>query len=100
MRIGPRDRRGTNRDKHLVVLRDGALDLSEVEHLGGPVPVMDDRSHDGFVPSVRTTLPVFCPVSTYLVASTTSSSGYVRSMTARYFPASMSSFRMRTSSFL
>ena len=32
---------------------------------------------------VRTTFPVFCSVSTYLVASTTSSSGYVRSMTAR-----------------
>ena len=42
--------------------------------------------------SVSTTFPVFCPVSTYLVASTTSSSGYVRSITGRYLPASMSSF--------
>ena len=42
--------------------------------------------------SVSTTFPVFCPVSTYLVASTMSSSGYVRSITARYLPASMSPF--------
>ena len=49
---------------------------------------------------VSTTFPVFCPVSTYLVASTTSSSGYVRSMTARYFPASISSLRKRTSFFV
>ena len=42
--------------------------------------------------SVSTTFPVFCPVSTYLVASTTSSSGYVRSITGRYLPASMSPF--------
>jgi hypothetical protein len=40
--------------------------------------------------SVSTTFPVFCPVSTYLVASTTSSSGYVRSITGRYLPASIS----------
>ena len=33
--------------------------------------------------SVSTTFPVFCPVSTYLVASTTSSRGYVRSITGR-----------------
>ena len=33
--------------------------------------------------SVSTTFPVFCPVSTYLVASTTSSSRYVRSITGR-----------------
>lgn len=42
--------------------------------------------------SVSTTFPVFWPVSTYLVASTTSSSGYVRSITGRYLPASMSPF--------
>ena len=33
--------------------------------------------------SVSTTFPVFCPVSTYLVASTMSSRGYVRSITGR-----------------
>jgi hypothetical protein len=33
--------------------------------------------------TVRTTLPVFCSDSTYVVAATTCSSGYVRSMTAR-----------------
>ena len=49
---------------------------------------------------VKTTFPVFCQVSTYLVASTTSSSGYVRSMTARYLPASISSLRKRTFSFV
>jgi hypothetical protein len=33
---------------------------------------VDDRPH---AVTVSTTFPVFCPVSTYLVASTTSSSG-------------------------
>lgn len=34
-------------------------------------------------PTVSTTFPVFCPASTYRVASRKSSSGYVRSMIAR-----------------
>ena len=59
------------------------LDLLDPQDLRGPVPVVDDRSHraahrvaaDPLWLTVRTTLPVFCPVSTYAVASTTSSSG-------------------------
>src|SRR4029077_17563666 len=59
------------------------------------------RRHAGPCPStVRTTLPVFSPVSTYLVASTTSSSGYLRSITARYSPASISRLTNRTSCFV
>src|SRR5262249_43173813 len=47
--------------------------------------------------SVRTTLPFFWPVSTYRWASATSSRGYMRSITGRYSPASMRSFRKRRS---
>ena len=47
--------------------------------------------------TVRTTFPVFCCVSTYLVASITSSNGTTRSMTGRYSPASMSCLRNKTS---
>ncbi len=142
-RVGSRDGGRVDLDQHLVVRRDGPLDLLEVQHLGRPVPVVNDRlisrrrvtsggqdvpeQRDIAAPavtaepavaeldasrsrwastmracetligqlakclvvhratpfSVSTTFPVFCPVSTYLVASTTSSSGYVRSITAR-----------------
>ncbi len=44
--------------------------------IGGAVRVSDNRSHRAQPPLiVRTTFPVFCSVSTYLDASTTSSSG-------------------------
>ncbi len=42
---------------------------------GLAVPVVDYSSHAVTPIIVRTTFPVFCPVSTYLVASTTSSKG-------------------------
>ena len=69
-------------DEKLVVLRNRPLDLLESQDLRRPVPVVDNCPH-AFTPSrsgrvqltVRTTFPVFCPVSTYFVASTTSSSG-------------------------
>ena len=73
---------------------------------GGPVPVVHDRSHRA---AHRAAPPVghgqddvagLLPRLDVAVASTTSSSGYVRSMTARYSPASMSSLRKRTSSFV
>ena len=59
-------------DEDLVVAGHGALDLLEPQHVGRPVPVEDDSFH---ALTVRTTFPVFCNVSTYLAASTTSSSG-------------------------
>jgi hypothetical protein len=63
--------------QHLVICDDGPLDLSELENVGRrSVRVVDERLHRVPPPTtVRTTLPVFCPVSTYLVASTTCSSG-------------------------
>src|SRR5207244_3816885 len=96
--VGPVDRRGMDLDEDFVLLGDRSLDLFESQDFRWPVPVVDNGSHRGRPPlTVRTTFPVFCFVSTYFVASTTSSSGYDRSMTARYFPASMSSLRKRTS---
>ena len=73
-----RDRRGVDANENLVVLGSRSLDLLESQDGRRPVPVVDNRSHDFASPlpfSVSTTFPVFCPVSTYLVASTTSSSG-------------------------
>ena len=69
------------RIEDLVLLRHGLLDVGEPEDVRRSVPVVDDGSHRAAPPStVRTTLPVFCSVSTYRVASTTSSSGYERSI--------------------
>ena len=78
--VGPVDRRRVDLDEDLVVLGHRPRDLLEPQDLRRPVPVVDDRLHGspagGPAPfSVRTTFPVFCPVSTYRVASTTSSSG-------------------------
>ncbi len=99
--VGSGDGRGVHLDEDLVLLRLGPLDLLESQDLRRPVSVVDDRSHATSPRpfSVSTTFPVFCPVSTYFAASTTSSSGYRRSMTTWYFPASTSSLRKRTSSF-
>ncbi len=69
------DRRGVDTDENLVVLRDRPLDLLDSQHVRAPVPVVDYSSHAVTPIIVRTTFPVFCPVSTYLVASTTSSKG-------------------------
>jgi hypothetical protein len=57
-----------------------------------------ERRQRAVASSVRTTLPIFCQLSTYRTASTTSSSRYTRSTTGRYLPASRSSFRRRMSS--
>ena len=46
-------------------------------------PDLDGVGHAAPARTVRTTLPVFCPVSTYRAASTTSSRRYVRSITGR-----------------
>ena len=79
--VGSVDRRRVEPDEDLVVVRDGALDLLEPQHLAGPY-----RSYTTALmsaPAARTTVPVFCCVSTSLVASITSSKGYDRSITAR-----------------
>ena len=73
--IRPGDRRRMNFDQHLVVRRHRLLDVREPEHLRRAVAVVDDRSQSERW-TVRTTLPVFCSVSTYLLASITCSSGY------------------------
>ena len=85
--VRPRDRGGVDAHEHLVVLRDRPLDVLESQNGRRPIPVVDNCSHaftssprftesDEPAPfTVRTTFPVFCPVSTYFVASTTSSSG-------------------------
>ena len=75
------------RRESLVLGLDQALVETLVGQLSEGVAV-----HRATPFSVSTTFPVFCPVSTYLVASTTSSSGKVRSITGRYLPASMSPF--------
>ena len=56
----------------------GRLDLRDPEDLGWAVSVVHHGLHDSAPAllseaTVSTTLPVFCPVSTYFVASTTSS---------------------------
>ncbi len=60
--------------QHLIV-RDVWLGrFLELANIGWAVCVSDDRSHRARPPLiVRTTFPVFCSVSTYLVASTTCS---------------------------
>ena len=86
--IGSRDRRGEDPDEDLALIRHGALDVLESLDLGRPVPVVHNRSHAftssrsfavvagaGAPVTVSTTFPVFWPVSTYLLASITSSSG-------------------------
>ena len=89
-RIGAHaDTSTTARSRHqsLVPCLDDALVETLVGQMSKAVVV-----HRATPFSVSTTFPVFCPVSTYLVASTTSSSRYVRSITGRYLPASMSRF--------
>ena len=82
--LGAVDRRRPHAHQHLVVGRLGLLELPQLEHVRPAVPLPHDGLHRGCLPfTVRTTLPVFCRVSTYRVASTTSSSGYVRSITGR-----------------
>ena len=73
--VGARDRRRPDLDEHLVVSGDGLLERLDSQDLRRPVPVVDDCSHEPLPSSVRTTFPVFWPVSTYFVASTTCSSG-------------------------
>ena len=70
VRLG--DRRGVDPDQDLVVPGDRSFDLLDSEDLRRTVAVLDDGFH---ARTVRTTFPVFCPVSTYLVASTTCSNG-------------------------
>src|SRR5215211_1607413 len=91
--VGGVDRGRADSHQHAVVGELRLVDLPELEDVFGAVRVADDRSHRAPPSTVRTTFPVFCPVSTYRVASTTSSSGYRRSMTARYSRASISSLR-------
>ena len=55
--------------------RSGLSVSSDPEHLGHAEAVVDDGLRRVAPSSVSTTLPTFCPVSTYRVASTTSSSG-------------------------
>src|SRR5205814_8543234 len=69
--VAPVDARRVHLDEDLLVGRHGPLDLLEPQNLRWPVLVVHDRSHRARPPStVRTTFPVFCCVSTYLVAST------------------------------
>src|SRR5262249_2394014 len=71
--VGAGDRRGADADEQIVLLRHRPVDLLEPLHLRRAVPVVDDRLHREPPPfRVRTTLPTFWRVSTYLVASTTS----------------------------
>ena len=78
------DRRGVDLDEDFIVLGYRPLDLFESQHVRWSVSVVDNCSHrvrfHAIAPAplrltVRTTFPVFWCVSTYLVASTTSSSG-------------------------
>ncbi len=72
------DRRRVDLDEDLVVVRHRPRDLFDPQYFRRPVPVVNNRSHGPVSPLpfiVRTTFPVFCPVSTYFVASTTSSNG-------------------------
>ena len=70
--VGPVDGRRMDPDENLVVGRLRPLDLLDTKDLRGSVPVVDDRPHraghrvaaDPLWLTVRTTLPVFCPVST------------------------------------
>ena len=39
------DRRGVDPDEHLVVLRNGPVDVGDAQHLRRSVPVVDDGSH-------------------------------------------------------
>src|SRR5260370_6153532 len=77
--VGTGHRRPVTLHEHLVIAGDGPLDVFEPLNLRRPVPVVDDRFHWSPLvcsdETVRTTLPIFCCVSTYLVASITSSSG-------------------------
>jgi hypothetical protein len=68
------DRRRPHSHEDLVVTGRRRLDLLDSQDFGWPVPDVDDSSHRPVPFMVRTTFPVFCPVSTYFVASITSSS--------------------------
>ena len=75
----PRHPRRPDVDEDLVGGGYRLGNVLDAKHLRRAVPVVHDRLHDAspipFRPAtVSTTFPVFCPVSTYLVASMTSSS--------------------------
>ena len=77
--LGDVHRRRADTDEHLVVGRLGLGELADLDDLRRRAePVAHCGSHRvasfSSYKTVSTTLPVFCPVSTYLVASTTSSS--------------------------
>src|SRR5207245_2451316 len=94
--VQPVYRRGVHLDQDLVLLGCRPFDVHEPQDFWGPVPVIDNCPHDSPCLAaplmVTTTFPVLCHVSTYRVASITPSSGWQRSMPARYLPAAMSSF--------
>ena len=64
--VGRVHRRGADAHEHLVVRGDGRVGLDELEHVRRAVAAVVDGPHD----TVTTTLPVFCQLSTYRVAST------------------------------
>ena len=45
--VGPVDGRGTDADAHLIVVRDGRLDIDELQHVRRPVPLVAHCSHVG-----------------------------------------------------
>jgi hypothetical protein len=69
-----RDLRGLDPDEELVLGPNRTLDVLDPQPVRRPEAIVDDGSH-GEATTVSTTFPTFWPVSTYLVASTTSSSG-------------------------
>ena len=50
VRVGLRNRARSDPDEHLVVLRYRPVDFLDPEHLGGPVPVLNDGFHPFTMP--------------------------------------------------
>ena len=67
-----------------LALRGAVVTVADLDDVGRPEPVAYRGPHRPGPPfTVRTTLPVFCQLSTYVAASPACSRGYVRSTTAR-----------------
>src|SRR5712692_8932663 len=65
-----------NSYQNIVIGDHRPVDVLQLENVGGAELVSDDRPHRARPPlMVMTTFPTFCSVSTYLVASITSSNG-------------------------